>query len=209
MILGVTGGIATGKSTVAHAFEELGAPVVSADEIARDVVRPGPVLDRLVKHFGSQILDTDGTLNRQALGEIIFPTPEARSVLNSIVHPAIAAEVERRLAELTGLRRPLIVYESPLLFEAGAEKRVDAVLVVVVAPDIQLERLMARDGRGEADARSRIAAQFPLAEKVARADYLIDNSGSIEETLTQVNSLFHHLLHLCRQSPQSLPEIPG
>ena len=121
--------------------------------------------------------------------------------------PAIAAEAQRRLEELARRNLPLIVYEAPLLFEAGVEERVDDVLVVLVDPAQQLARLMARDGRGEADARSRIAAQLPLADKAARADYLIDNSGSLEETLAQVRALYRHLLRRSRIAPAS-PEIP-
>lgn len=206
MILGVTGGIATGKSTVTRALAELGAAVVSADEVARDVVRPGPVLEQLVKRFGTRILLPDGTLDRRTLGDIVFADAAARADLNGIMHPAIIAEVERRLAELTRRQVPLIVYEAPLLFEAGGEKRVDAVLVVLADPPGQLARLVARDGRGEADARARIAAQLPLADKVARADYLIDNSGSPEETSAQVNALYRHLLDLSQNAPPAPPK---
>ena len=206
MILGVTGGIATGKSSVTRALAELGAAVVSADEVARDVVAPGPVLDRLAQRFGAKVLLPDGTLDRQTLGAIVFTNAAARADLNGIMHPAIIAEVERRIAELVRHRVPLIVYEAPLLFETGGEKRVDAVLVVLVDPATQLARLMARDGRGEADARSRIAAQQPLADKVSRADYLIDNSGAPEDTLVQVKALYHHLLELSRNAPQSPAE---
>lgn len=193
MVLGVTGGIATGKSFVAQMFRTLGAVVVSADELAREVVVPGaPALQQLVDRFGSKVLLGDGTLNRKALAEIIFADPQARTDLNGIMHPAIARLAEQRLRELAADER-LIVYEAPLLFEAGAEGRVDAVLVVAADERQQVRRLMARDEIGEPAARARIAAQMPLTEKIRRADYLIDNSGTLPETEAQVRKLFAHL----------------
>jgi dephospho-CoA kinase len=194
MILGLTGGIATGKSTVAELFRDLGAAVVSADQLAREAVRPGTeALSRLVARFGPTILAADGTLNRKVLADIIFSDPSARKDLNRITHPAIAALAERRLGDLAREGHPLIVYEAPLLFEAGAEGRVDAVAVVSVDEDLQRTRLRARDGLNDAAAEDRIRAQMPLSEKVARADYVIDNSGSQEETAVQVRALFHQL----------------
>ncbi|WP_432823293.1 dephospho-CoA kinase [Trichloromonas sp.] len=200
MVLGVTGGIATGKSSVARMFGALGAVVVSADELAREVVLPGaPALSRLVERFGPPVLLKDGTLNRKALAEIIFADPQARTDLNAIMHPAIALLAEQRLRELA--REPrLIIYEAPLLFEAGAEGRVDAVLVVTAAERQQVRRLMERDEIGEPAARARIAAQMPLAEKVRRADYVVDNSGTLPQAEAQVRELFFRL-----QSHSSAP----
>jgi dephospho-CoA kinase len=193
MVLGVTGGIATGKSFVAQTFRDLGAVVVSADELAREVVVPGaPALRQLVERFGTSVLLADGTLNRKALAEIIFADPQARIDLNTIMHPAIAQLSQERLRAL-GRDQRLVVYEAPLLFEAGAEGRVDAVLVVIAEERQQVRRLMARDDIGEPAARARIAAQMPLAEKVRRADYLIDNSGTLQHTQLQVRKLFTHL----------------
>jgi dephospho-CoA kinase len=190
MILGVTGGIAAGKSTVTEILRSLGAVVVSADELAREVVRPGtPTLKRLVDCFGETILKTDGTLDRKALGRKVFSDPEARRRVNRIVHPAIADLAERRLAELSAGGAELIVYEAPLLFEAGAEERVEAVLVVRVEESLQLARLMARDGLSRSEAESRIAAQMSQEEKVARADYVIDNSGTREEVESRIRTL--------------------
>jgi dephospho-CoA kinase len=197
MILGITGGIATGKSVVTQAFRALGAAVVSADELAREVVRPGSTtLQRLVKHFGPSILREDGTLNRAALADLIFSDSQARKDLNGITHPAIARLAEQRLKELVQEGKPLIVYEAPLLFEAGAEQRVDAVLVVKVDDHVQLQRLMARDGISEAEAKARISAQMSQQEKASRADYLIDNSNSLGKTVAQVKSLFKRLVNL-------------
>lgn len=194
LILGVTGGIASGKSLVTETFRSLGALVVSADELAREAVRPGSeTLRRLVGQFGREILQTDGSLDRKALAERVFTDAGAREALNRITHPAIAALAEKRLQELSRQAGRLVVYEAPLLFEAGAEKRVDAVLVVRIAEPLQVERLMRRDGLSEAQARARIASQMPQAEKVARADYVIDNSGSPEATSEQVRKIFRQL----------------
>lgn len=203
MILGLTGGIATGKSTVAEIFRDLGAAVLSADQLAREVVRPGSeTLRRLVERFGAGILGADGTLKRKALAEIIFSDPRAREDLNRITHPAVAALSVERLQALERAGHPLIVYEAPLLFEAGAEKRVDAVAVVRIAEPLQRARLVRRDGLTEAEAEARIAAQMSQAEKVARADYVIDNSGPLEVTAAQVRALFRRL------TPHSPPRTP-
>jgi dephospho-CoA kinase len=202
MILGVTGGIASGKSTVTKIFRSLGAAVVSADELAREAVRPGgETLRLLVERFGARILLPDGTLDRKTLAARIFADPQQREDLNRITHPAVAALSVERLAQLVARGEPLIVYEAPLLFEAGAERRVDAVLVVRIDPLLQLQRLMERDGIDEKEAGDRVAAQMPQEEKVACADYVIDNSGSPEETEAQVRNLFRRLTH--SRSPDS------
>lgn len=194
LILGLTGGIASGKSSVAAMFAELGAVVVSADQLAREAVAPGtPALRALTAAFGTAILNAAGELDRGALAQLVFADPAARERLNAITHPAIAGLAEARLRELRAQNVPLVVYEAALLFEAGAEQRVDRVLVVTVDPDIQRQRLVARDRLETTDAQARMAAQWPQAEKVIRADYVIDNSGSVEETRHQITAL-HHLL---------------
>jgi dephospho-CoA kinase len=194
MVLGVTGGIASGKSVVADMLGDLGAVVVSADGLSREIVAPGSqVLDRLVEAFGSRILSFDGTLDRDYLGELVFSDDGARQRLNAITHPAIAELAETRLAELRRQKVPLVVYEAPLLFEAGAESRVDQVLVVIVDPDQQLERLSARDEISRTSAVERVATQWPQARKLAQADFVIDNSSTLEETRCQVESLYHYL----------------
>ncbi len=202
MVLGVTGGIASGKSFVADLFRRLGAAVISADELAREVVRPGgKVLERLVEHFGRSILADNGTLDRNALGKRIFTDEKQRHVLNALIHPAIASLAEQRLAEARRADHPLIVYEAPLLFEAGAQDRVDAVLVVKVDPQVQLKRLMERDGIDEASAHRKIAAQMPQAEKLARADFVIDNSADREQTRLQAAQLFERLAVRHKNAP--------
>lgn len=191
MILGVTGGIASGKSSVVEVFAELGARVVSADQLARDVVAPGSLaLQQLATRFGSVIIQADGQLDRKRLGDIVFADEAARQDLNAIMHPAIATLSRRRLQEAVAGGAPLVVYEAPLLFEVHAEDRVDAVLVVTIDETRQLERLMRRDGLTDEQARARVAAQMPQAEKVARADYLLDNSGPWEETRHHAVDLF-------------------
>jgi len=194
MILGVTGGIACGKSAVTELLRAEGAIVVSADELAREAVSPGsPVLAELVAYFGAEILRTDGELDRPRLAARIFADPAKRLELNRITHPAIAALADERLNVLRRQGVSLIVYEAPLLFEAGAEQRVDAVLVVSASEGEQLARLMARDNISAADAHARIAAQLPLAAKIARADYVIDNSGTLASTAAQVKALCREL----------------
>ena len=197
MVLGVTGGIATGKSFVAAILGELGGIVVSADELARQAVAPGSeVLQGLIGRFGDGILAADGALDREKLGEIIFNDAAARADLNRLTHPAIARLSETRLRELRQAGHSLIVYESPLLFEAGAESRVDQVLVVTADLETQLQRLMARDDITRAEAQAKIAAQMPLAEKVARADYVIDNSGTPEQTRAEAKLMYREMTGL-------------
>lgn len=202
MILGVTGGIASGKTLVTHIFRQLGAAVVSADELAREVVAPGsPTLALLVERFGPEILLQSGELDRPALAALIFADPQARVDLNAITHPAIARLSVARLAELAAAEGTLVVYEAPLLYEAGAEKRVDAVLVVTVPEVLQLQRLMARDQLSEPVARERIAAQLSQAEKAARADFVIANDATVAALEAQVRALFQRLV------PESLAKI--
>jgi dephospho-CoA kinase len=195
LILGVTGNIASGKSLVAELLRQKGAAVLSADQLARDVVAPGTaVLESLVKTFGRQMLTSAGSLDRERLGRLIFADGEAREKLNRLLHPAIAELAVQRLALLVQSGAPLVVYEAPLLFEAGAEKRVDKVLVVWLEPQLQLNRLMARDHLAEAEARQRLAAQMPQTEKISRADFLIDNSGSPADLVHKVDQLWSELV---------------
>lgn len=210
MVVGVTGGIATGKSAVVEQFRQLGAAVISADELAREIVRPGEeALAQLVARFGQDILQADGTLDRKALAEIIFADPAARQDLNQITHPAIARLAAARIASLQRQGEALVIYEAPLLFEAGAESRVDRVLVVTAPAEVQRRRLMARDGLDDQAAQARITAQMPLADKVRRADFVVENAGSIDELATQVRELYGRLLRLARNLPDAPPETAG
>ncbi|MBW2475786.1 MAG: dephospho-CoA kinase [Deltaproteobacteria bacterium] len=195
MILGVTGGIASGKSTVANRFAELGAAVVSADQLAREAVRPGTeTLAALVKAFGEAILTEDGTLDRKEVAALIFRDGEARHTLEAIVHPEIALLALERMAMLQEGGVSLIIYEAPLLFETGADQRVDQTLMVLVEPDVQIQRIMLRDRLNLESAKARIAAQWPQMDKVVRADYVIDNSGPLPQTRHAVDCLFKYLV---------------
>ena len=195
LVLGLTGSIASGKSSVAAIFADLGAVVVSADQLARAAVAPGsPALAELVAVFGPAILTAQGDLDRKALGQVVFADPAARERLNAITHPAIARLAEARLRELRASGVPLVVYEAALLFEAAAEQRVDAVLVVTIDPALQQARLAGRDQLDPEAVRARIDAQWSQAAKVARADFVIDNSGTLAETRSQVAALYQHLL---------------
>jgi len=197
MILGVTGGIATGKSSVASMLGDCGAVVVGADDLSRQAVAPGSdALTALVDHFGRQILDASGGLDRAALAALVFSDPVARADVNRITHPVIAHLADEKLHSLRAAGHSLIVYEAPLLFEASAESRVDQVLVVTLDPEIQIDRLVNRDGISREEALARIEAQMPLAEKISRADYVIDNAGSVVETKAQAEKLYHYLLQL-------------
>jgi dephospho-CoA kinase len=190
LVLGLTGGIASGKSVVAEVFQSLGAEVVSADDLAREVVRPGsPTLARIVERFGAEVLRKDGELNRPYLAEKIFSDPQARKELDHITHPAIADLARQRFEDFAREGARIVVYDAPLLYEAGADAQVDGVVVVAVDDATQLRRLMLRDGLDPLAARARMAAQMPMVQKIARADYVIDNNGSLEATRQQVVAL--------------------
>lgn len=183
-VFALTGGIASGKSTVARHWRSLGLPVVDADELSRRVVAPGtPGLAAIVERFGPSVIDDGGALDRGALGRIVFGNPAARRDLEAIVHPRVQQAAAEELARIAAAGRELACYEVPLLFETGQQDAYRPVVVVAVDEATQLERAMQRDGLGAGEARARIAAQMPLAEKVARADYVIDNSGPIPSTL--------------------------
>lgn len=196
LILGITGNIASGKSTVSKELARRGAVVLDADQLAREVVESGSsVLKKMVKLFGTEILQKDGDLDRDRLGQMVFADVKVRAMLDRIIHPEIAKKSIEQLQELKKRTDiPLIVYEAPLLFEVGAEVRVDKVLVVKIDPEEQLKRLRVRDGSGEVAAQQRMAAQMPQQKKLARADFVIDNSGSIAETLKQIDLLWPQLV---------------
>jgi dephospho-CoA kinase len=188
MIIGLTGGIASGKSLVADCFRALDVPVIDTDEIARQVVAPGqPAWQRLWDAFGPAVFTADGQLDRPALAARVFADPADRLTLEGITHPAIFDEVDRRLAALGDA--PLIVVAVPLLYEVNAADRFDAVVVVHATPAQQRERLQRTRGYTVAEADARLAAQWPADEKRARADFVIDNTSSVEATRVQVARL--------------------
>lgn len=182
MIVGLTGGIATGKSTVSHMLTEAGYVVIDSDAIARYVVRPTErAYAEIVAHFGTDVLLPDGQLDRKALGRIVFADPVERKVLEKITHPAIFAESERQIAEAQRAGHRIIFLDVPLLIETGRYKTVDKVMLVYTDADTQLQRLIARDGLTPAKAQERIAAQMPIDEKRSYAEIIIDNNGSLEQ----------------------------
>lgn len=195
-IFGLTGGLASGKSSVAAHWRSRGLPVIDADALAREVVAPSSeALDEIVQAFGPAML-RDGALDRRRLAAIVFSNPEALRKLESITHPRI----ERRRAELLAMLEekgePLACYEVPLLFEKGMEARLRPVVVVTVPESLQIARARARDGSSDDEARARLAAQLPLEDKVRRADYVIDNSGPPAATRAESDRV---LQTICRE----------
>ncbi|MGR2740892.1 dephospho-CoA kinase [Billgrantia sp. Q4P2] len=190
MIVGVTGGIASGKSTVARAFAALGVPWVDADDVAREVVEPGePALAEIAERFGGQVLQADGSLNRRALRDIVFAEPSERLWLESVTHPRIRQRIVAHLERLQAEGAPYVLLVSPLLFESGQNEMVDRCLVIDVPESLQFARTAARDDVDEAQARAIVAAQMPRSERLARADDVIDNSGSEQDLAAQVAEL--------------------
>jgi dephospho-CoA kinase len=194
-VIGLTGGIASGKSTAAKILAELGARVVDADQIARDVVQKGqPALADIVAAFGEDVLLPDGALDRRRMGALVFADVDLRRKLNAITHPRIAAETQARLGQLREAGEPLAVYEAALLVENGAQAGLDGLIVVACEPATQRARLMARDGLTAAEAEARLAAQLPLAEKVAVADWVIDSNGTLAETRTATRRVWEQVV---------------
>ncbi len=195
IVLGVTGGPATGKSLVAREFARLGAALIDADAVAREVVRPGtPVYCEVVRAFGTKILCPNGKLDRKALGRIVFSDYTRLEELTAITHPEILRIIRERIrALLADDATSVIVLDAPLLFESGLDAEMDMVVVVYVDEKVQLRRLMARDGLTEKDALRLIGAQMPLEEKKKGADLLIDNNGRPEETIREVQKIYEKL----------------
>lgn len=188
MNIGLTGGIACGKSTVSRLLASRGAIVIDADILAREVVEPGaPALAEVVRVFGPDMLNADGTLNRKQLGKLVFESDAQRKRLEELLHPAIIRLLQERMAEAERLQPDkLVVADVPLLYEAQMEDMFQEVLVVAASREVQLERLVQRDGLSMEEAKLRIDAQMPLEWKTEWADTVIDNSGSPEETERQV-----------------------
>jgi dephospho-CoA kinase len=190
LLFGLTGGLASGKSTVAARFRARGVPVIDADQLAREVVAPGtPGLAAVVEAFGAGVLLPDGSLDRGKLAEIVFSDPAKRRVLNGIVHPLIGAASAERVAALEARGERLACYEAALLVENGLADAFRPLVVVAVPEEVQVARAMVRDSATEEQARARIAAQLPLAKKVAAADHVIDNGNGREETERQADEV--------------------
>ncbi len=196
LLVGLTGSIATGKSTVSAMFAHEGARVIDADLLSREVVLPGqPAYAKIVEEFGSQLVLEDGSLDRKALGAIVFADPARRKRLEEITHPAIGARQQRILSVLDeeGFEG-IVLWDAALLFESGGVAKMDRVVVVFADPETERKRLMERDGLSLADARARIASQMPIADKALLADHVIDNSGTRGETERQVRAVHGALL---------------
>ncbi|MCC6139245.1 MAG: dephospho-CoA kinase [Nitrospira sp.] len=195
ILVGLTGGIATGKSTVAGMFTRCGATVIDADALARTVVEPGkPAWREIVNVFGKTVLHSDRTLNRQALGKKVFGHPAKLRRLETIIHPRVARE-QIRLTKQAARKDPraIVIYDVPLLFEAGIDTRVDTILVVTANRETQISRLRKRNGLTRADALRRIRSQMPLAKKRTHADYVLDGTLPLPQLRTQVRSLYRSL----------------
>ena len=189
-LFGLTGGIASGKSTVAAKLRELGAAIVNADILSREVVEPDqPAWQKIVEQFGSGVIQADRTLDRQMLRKIIFDDPGARKRIEAIIHPRVRALAEQRIAEHQAAGAEIIVYEVPLLFEGNIHHWLRPVVLVACDPEIQIKRLQLRDNVSEADARKHIAAQMSLDEKRKLADYIIENNGSLADLERQVEEV--------------------
>jgi dephospho-CoA kinase len=195
VLIGLTGGIATGKSTVSAMFRKRGAVLIDADQVARMVVEPGTSGAKKVReHFGDDVFFADGRLNRAALGKIIFHDPDMRNQLNQILHPLIRQEMMKQTLDAQE-RDPqaIVIWDVPLLIEGKMTEMVEKVIVVYIPETLQLERLMKRNHLTEDEARRRIAAQLSIEEKKRVADYIIDNSSTLENTERQVDQIWNYL----------------
>lgn len=201
---GLTGGIASGKTTVAAMFGELGAKIIDADEIGHQLLRAGtPTFDKVVSLFGREILDAAGQINRRRLGEIVFADASKLAALNAVIHPAILARrLELVAAYAAEDPEAVVISDAALLYEARIEAYFLRIIVAWCAPEQQLARLMAKTGLSPEAAKRRIDAQMPADEKRRRADYVIDCSGSIEETGRQVEALYPELKRLAESTQQ-------
>ena len=196
LLVGLTGGIATGKSMVSALLRQLGCEIIDADLLAREVVEPGrPAWTTIVAEFGQDVVTGDGALDRKRLGAIVFANPERRRRLEAITHPAIRERFQARLDELaekgfTGI----VIFDAAVMIESGNYKNMDRLVVVVTDEPTQMARLRGRDGTDDAEGRRKIASQMPLAEKAKLADYVIDNSGDRQATAEQVRRVFAALM---------------
>jgi dephospho-CoA kinase len=195
IIVGITGGIGTGKGLATEFFRSRGAAIIDADEIARELAQPGSqMVAGIALEFGRCVLRQDGSLDRRKLARVVFGDPDAVARLNAIAHPPIKAEVERRIARLVGEDTAGVVcLVAPLLLEAGLGDTVDRLLVMTADEGTRVRRVMARDGVSEDEVRARMAAQMPPSEQIGRADWVVDASGGRDETLRQLDVIWAEL----------------
>jgi dephospho-CoA kinase len=194
LTVGLTGGIASGKSSVSRIFRERGIPVICADELAREVVKPGSRgMREIVSVFGNSVLDDDGALNRPELAKRVFSDPSKRKILESIIHPKVAEERDRLVQIYRAAGHHIVIVDVPLLFEAGWEGSFDLVILVYAPRKVQKKRLMSRDKMSSEEASSRLNAQMDIESKKSMANILIDNSGSLVETEKQIAMIIDRL----------------
>lgn len=196
-IIGLTGSIGSGKSTVSRLIREVGIPVICADEIAYQAVEIGtPTYQQITQSFGKKILLPNQELNREKLGELIFQDKEKRELLNSIVHPEVIKKIQKKIKNHQKNKAPLVFLDIPLLYESGMEKICDQVVAVYAPESMMIERIKKRDGLSEQEIKNRITSQMSIEEKKKKADYMIDNSGNLAQTKKQVIKLTTFLSQL-------------
>jgi len=201
LIVGLTGGVASGKTTVSQVLKKEGAHIIDADQIARELVQPhGPAWNELVRTFGEEILQGDGSIDRKKLADRVFVDPNQRKLLNQILHPLITEEMDRRTREI-GQKNPeaIVVIDAPLLIEVGYHRRADKVMVVVSTQAEQIERLKVRDGINSEEALRILSSQMPVEEKVKLADFVIRNEGSLAEVRERAKEVFRELKKIALQ----------
>jgi dephospho-CoA kinase len=202
LIVGLTGGVASGKTAVSQVLKEEGAYIIDADQIARELVQPHkPAWNELIRAFGKEILQEDGSIHRKKLAEKVFADPEQRKLLNQILHPRIKEEMDRRTKEI-GQRDPeaIVVIDAPLIVELGDHREMDKLIVVTTTQTQQIERLKDRDGAKPEEALRIVSSQMPLEEKVNLADFVIRNEGSLEETKNRAREVFKELRKVVLQT---------
>jgi dephospho-CoA kinase len=195
LTVGLTGGVASGKTAVSRVLREEGAYIIDADQIARELVQPRkPAWNEIVRAFGKEILQEDGSIQRKKLADKIFMDPEQRNVLNQILHPRIEKEIDRRAREI-GQKHPeaIVVIDAPLLVELGMHHKVDRLIVVTSTRSQQMERLKKRDGRSPEEASKLLSSQISIEEKVKLADFVVRNEGSLEEMKKRAREVFKEL----------------
>lgn len=202
--VGLTGGIATGKSTVADFFRSLGAPVIDSDILVHQSLSPaGEAYHGVVEAFGPDIVTANGQIDRARLGRIVFADKTQRDRLNRLVHPVVEAHINRQLADLRAAGNVAAIVDVPLLFEVGWEDRFDLIVLVYLPKGIQRERLLRRNALTKEEADRRMSAQWPLRRKLKKADFVIDNSGTPEETMQQARSVWAHVLRMAANGKEN------
>ena len=194
LVVGLTGGLASGKSVASKTLRDLGLPIIDADLIAREMVKPNEAGYRdIVDHFGKGILNPDRTINRRKLAKIIFSDSKERERLNSLLHPRIVKEIKRTIENFKEKGEGMVIVDAALLIAAGQLPLVDKLIVVIVSERLQIKRLAQRDHLTEKEARERIATQMPLSEKMKLADYVINNSRSVKKTIKRTKEVYDQL----------------